>query len=200
MSSRASSNWITFMDVMFTMAAVFLFLVIVALPHINEEAKESNRTDVPAGNISVVATWPEGDTDVDLWVVGPAEPRPVGYSNANGLVWNLLRDDLGTKPDATALNMENAFARGIVSGRYTVNLHCYRCPQLPVPVDIEIRANTDGGAGGKGGASKILVTTKVVLTKQGQEKTAIDFRMNEAGVIDPDSMNSIFIPLRSATK
>ncbi len=184
----------------FCMAGVYVFLTVVALPFINERAKNGEPGDVPPGNVSVVATWPPGDIDVDLWVYGPGEMRPVGYSNANGMVWNLLRDDLGANPDATPLNMENAFARGIVPGRYTINLHCYRCPQVPVPVDIEVRASTDGSAGGKSGTSKILVTTKVVLTKQGQEKTAIDFKMDGAGVIAADSMNSILQSLRSATK
>lgn len=199
MSSRSHNNLTTFLDMLFTMGGVFLYMVMVALPHINEQSKQSSLTDVPAGNISVVATWPEGDTDVDLWVYGTAEMAPVGYSNANGAVWNLLRDDLGTQPDATPLNMENAFSRGIIPGEITINAHCYRCPQLPVPVDIEVRANPTG-AGGKSGASKILVTTKVMLTKQGQEKTAIDFKIDGAGVLDRESMNNILKPLRSKDK
>lgn len=199
MSARSNAQ-VTFTDMIFIMAAAFLTIAVIALLHINDPAKPGEPGEDPPGNITITATWPEGDTDVDLWIFGPAEMAPIGYSNANGLVWNLLRDDLGTKPDATAINMENAFARGIIAGQYTVNLHCYRCPQLPVPVDIEIRANKDGGAGGKGGASKILVTTKVILNQLGQEKTAIDFKMDDNAVIDDASMNNVFQPLRSKGK
>jgi hypothetical protein len=197
--SASSNTQTVFSDFTFIMAAIFVVTTIVALLHINDPSQQGKPGDVPPGNVSVVATWPAGDTDVDLWVFGPAEMAPVGYSNANGLVWNLLRDDLGTQPDATPLNMENAFARGVIPGRYTVNLHCFRCPQLPVPVDIEIRSNADG-AGGKGGASKILVSTQVILTKQGQEKTAIDFKMDANAVIDDASMNNVFQNLRSKGK
>lgn len=200
MSSRSENGTTMFLDVVFNMAGVFLCLTMLAIPFINEKATDGEPGDVPPGNIQILATWPEGDTDVDLWVFGPGELRPVGYSNANGLVWNLLRDDLGLQPDATSINMENTFARGILPGRLTINAHCYRCPQLPVPVNIEVRANKDGAAGGKSGSSTILVTTKVMLTRQGEEKTAIDFKMNAAAEIDDASMNNIFQPLRNAAK
>jgi hypothetical protein len=151
----------------------------------------------PPGNLTVYAAWPAGDTDVDLWVVGPAEPVPVGYSNKSGVIWNLLRDDLGLMPDATALNFENAYTRGVVAGEYTLNLHCFRCPQLPVPVDVIVSIND--GKDGKS-SSRTILTSKVELTRQGQEKTVVTFKMDKDGNVDKASMNNVFRPLRSAKK
>lgn len=191
-------NLTLFRDVLLNMVLVLVVLVVLMLPHLNPPASE--RQSEPPGNLIVSITWPEGNTDIDLWLDGPAEPAPVGYSNKGGLVWNLLRDDLGNGPDATPLNYENAFTRGIVPGEYSVGLHCYRCPTLPVPVDVEISLNKDAGKKGEKSPTKILVTTKVELTRQGQERTAINFKMDGEGNIDPASMNSVFKPLRSAKK
>lgn len=192
-------NGIAFRDILMnTLLGVFSILVaVIAMIKMEQQAKA---TAEPPGNLIVSITWPEGNTDVDLWLDGPAEPAPVGYSNKGGLVWNLLRDDLGNGPDATPLNYENAFTRGIVPGEYSVGLHCYRCPTLPVPVDVEISLNKDAGKKGEKSPTKILVTTKVELTRQGQERTAINFKLDADGNIDPESMNSVFKPLRSAKK
>lgn len=146
----------------------------------------------PPGNMAVSIVWPVGNTDVDLWVIGPGEKNAVGYSNKGGVLFNLLRDDLGAVPDATGINYENAYTRGIVPGDYTINVHCYRCPSLPIDVDVEISLNTGDGKG-----MKQLVTTRVNLIHDGQEKTAISFKMTKEGDIVPDSMNAVFRPLRS---
>src|SRR3546814_21118968 len=116
-------------------------LIVLILPHLNPPAS-AKQAGAP-GNLIVHVSWPEGDADVDLWLDGPAEPVPVGYSNKGGVLWNLLRDDLGTKPDATPLNYENAFTRGVVPGEYTINVHCFRCPTTPVQVDVEISLKPD---------------------------------------------------------
>src|SRR3546814_3333786 len=105
-------NDILFRDALFIMVLIQYILIVLMLPHLNPPA--SAKQADPPGNLIVHVSWPEGDADVDLWLDGPAEPVPVGYSNKGGVLWNLLRDDLGTKPDATPLNYENAFTRGVV--------------------------------------------------------------------------------------
>lgn len=191
-------NLTLFRDVLLNMVLVLVVLVVLMLPHLNPPASEKQSD--PPGNLIVHITWPPGDTDVDLWIDGPAEPAPIGYSNKNGVLWNLLRDDLGTMPDASEFNYENAYTRGVVPGEYSINAHCYRCPTLPIPVDVEVSLNSDAGKTGAKTASKILVTTKIELTRQGQERTAINFKLDADGNIDPESMNSVFKPLRSAKK
>lgn len=182
-------------DILFGMVFLLLALIVALLALINPPAEEAKAE--PPGNLIVAISWPEGNTDVDLWVDGPGEPVPVGYSNKGGVLWNLLRDDLGASPDASPLNYENAFTRGIVKGNYTVNVHCFRCPQVPVPVDVEVSLNT--GEPGKG-SLKRLVTTTVELRATGQERTAIDFAITAEGRVIPESMNSIQQPLRSMGK
>lgn len=191
-------NHVLFRDTLLNMLLMLVVIVALILPHLNPPA--SSKQAEPPGNLIVHITWPEGNTDVDIWLMGPGEPVPVGYSNKGGRLWNLLRDDLGNATDATDLNYENAFTRGVIPGRYTINAHCYRCAALPVKVDLEISLNKDAGKAGAKAASRVILTTSLDLTQNGQERTAIDFVMDADGNIDPASMNSVFKPLRSAKK
>ena len=105
-------NRTTFRDLLMIMLLGFVFMIIAMVPHLNPPATEDDAE--PPGNVIAHITWPEGNTDVDMWVTGPGELVPVGYSNKGGLLWNLLRDDLGHNgTDATDLNFENAFSRWI---------------------------------------------------------------------------------------
>lgn len=178
------------------MLLFFLVIVVWMLPLIRDESKSADG-QTPPGNITVMATWPEGDTDIDLWVTGPGEPNAIGYSNKGGLLWNLLRDDLGTMPDLTGLNFENAYSRGAPAGEWIINLHCFRCPVLPQKVNIEV-GSSKAATGGKG--SLVLATSTVTLTANGQEKTAIRFRLDAKGDLIPGSINGLFKPLRSGQK
>lgn len=187
----------TFRDLLMIMLLGFVFIIVAMIPHLNPPASNSNAE--PPGNVVVHITWPSGDTDVDLWTYGPGEVRPVGYSNQGGLLWNLLRDDLGDSPDATPLNYENAYTRGITPGEYIVNVHCYRCPVTPVPVDVEVSVKRLNAVAAKQGMI-ILATTRAVLHSTGEELTAIRFKLTADGKLVPGSMNHVFRPLRSATK
>lgn len=190
---------IGYRDVLMNMLGVVTTMLVALLVMVTvEKVKESDGTSTPPGNVIAHLLYPEGNTDIDLWVDGPGELVPVGYSNKGGLLWNLLRDDLGTQPDATGINYEDAFTRGVVPGEYTVNAHCYRCPVLPQLVHVEVSINT--GDPGEKTPLKVLVTTSINLTQEGQERTAIRFYLNEDGTIKPGSMNSVFKPLRSAKK
>jgi len=191
---KRSSGSIIYRDMISLLLLGFVAMVILMLPFLNPPAKDAAAD--PPGNLIIAITWPAGNTDVDLWVMGPGEVRPVGYSNKGGILFNLLRDDLGNMPDATPLNYENSFTRGIVAGEYIVNSHCFRCSILPVRVDVEISVNT--GAPGKSSLRSIATTT-IMLNRNGEEKTALRFRLTADGKLVPDSMNSVFRPLRSAT-
>ena len=188
--ARASDT--VFRDFTLLMVLGFVAMVIWLLPHVNPPASQSDAE--PPGNVIIAITWPEGDTDIDLWVTGPGEMAPVGYSNKGGVLFNLLRDDLGRLPDATALNYENAYSRGVVKGEYIVNVHCYRCAVVPQQVDVE--ASINDGTSGKG--SRMIATTSLQLAANGQERTALRFRLDAAGKLVADSLNSVFRPLRSA--
>lgn len=187
-----------FRDVLFNISLILVVILtmIMVIMKVSDSKESAQAGEKSPGSISVHATWPTGPTDVDLWVFGAGEARPVGYSNQGGAIWNLLRDDLGTSTDATDANFETAYARGIVPGEVTVNLHCYRCPKLPVPVDVEIRETGMSG----NTTSRVLFTSKVVLKREGEEKTVANFKINLHGNMDWSSLNRIYKPLRSAKK
>jgi hypothetical protein len=186
-------NATLYRDVLFNVLFAFFVLTVLMLPNLNPPAEKAKAE--PPGNIIVHITWPPGNTDVDLWVDGPGELVPVGYSNQGGILWNLLRDDLGTVPDATGINYENAYSRGVVPGDYTINVHCYRCRQLPVPVDIELSLAPDAGGSTKMRA-EVVATSRVELRAAGQERTALRFRIDPDGGVDPASFSTVFKPLR----
>lgn len=185
-------NSIVFRDLLLLLLLGFLAMVVWMLPHINPPALDANSE--PPGNVVAHITWPEGNNDVDMWMDGPGEMQPVGYSNKGGLLWNLLRDDLGESPDATPLNYENAFTRGITPGEYIINVHCYRCPVVPVPVQVEVSVKTEDG---NKSSMKIVATTSVVLGMNGEELTALRFELTREGDLIAGSMNHVFRPLRA---
>jgi hypothetical protein len=185
------SSGVIFRDFSMLMVMGFFAMVVWLLPHVNPPAENAEAD--PPGNLIVAITWPAGDTDIDLWITGPGEIKPVGYSNKGGVLFNLLRDDLGNMPDATPLNFEHAYSRGVTPGEYIVNVHCYRCYVVPQRVDVEISFND--GLPGKG--MKRIATTSLELTANGQEKTALRFELDAAGNLVPDSMNAVFRPLRA---
>jgi hypothetical protein len=160
-------------------------LLLVMLLLINPPAKLDAGTN-PPGNMIVSIAWPEGATDVDLWVRGPGEQKAVGYSNRGGTLFNLLRDDLGTANDAMPSNYENAYSRGLPAGRYVINAHCFTCSG-PVRVSVEVRMNIDGG-------QPVLLYSGIIELRPGQERTAIQFRLTEARNVY--GANNVYEPLR----
>ena len=183
-----------FRDMLFLMVMGFAFLVIWMLPFINPPTVQ-DETD-PPGNMVVVMEWPPGAVDVDLWVTGPGEPKPVGYSRKSGVLWNLLRDDLGTTPDATPSNFENAFTRGLVPGEYIINVHCYRCPYGDVPVTVEVSIKKPDTLVGQH-TIKVVAYTEMMVSHH-EEVTAIRFVLDDNGNIIRSSINHIYRGLRSA--
>lgn len=179
----------------------FLVICIMMVPHLNDisKAKSQDAAVDPPGNVIVEARWPDAlNADVDLWVKAPGDV-PVGYSNKGGLIFNLLRDDLGTQADPLKINMETSYSRGIPPGEYIVNLHLYRNPSntYPVPVTVAVRCSP----GLKDGPpSKNIIDTEVDLVREGQEYTALRFKLDEACNLVPGSVNNVFRPLRSGGK
>lgn len=184
---RASS--ISFRDVMLAFNAVLSAAILFVLPNINPPAKNNPDALPPPGSIAVLACWPEGAIDVDLWVTGPGQDKATGYPPGvkSGKVWALLRDDLGTFGDDGPANCESAFARVTPDGRYVINLHAYSVPADGVVVHVEASLN------GK------LLTSQNVQLRPKQERTVAQFRLAGGRVVE-GSMNSVFQPLRSAGK
>ena len=186
-----------FRDVVMLALAGFVSLVLLMLPHLNPKADAATNPSEPPGNVIVEIRWPDTiGSDVDLWVQAPGDV-PVGYSNKGGALFNLLRDDLGDVLDATLLNYEIAFSRGLTAGEYTVNVHLYRDSQhvLPIPVTVVVSSKSDGSQ-----FAHQILSTKVELAREGEELTALRFRLDGDGRLEPGSVHNLYKPLRAAGK
>ncbi len=183
-----------FRDVIMLALMGFVVIVVLLLPHINPSKMKQNIDVNPPGNVIVEIRWPDIlDTDVDLWVQGPGDV-PVGYSNKGGVLFNLLRDDIGHQGDVSKVNYENSFSRGIVEGEYIVNLHLYRDGSGALPFDVivvvSVKENLDAN-------TKQILTRTVELTSVGQELTVLRFELDKDGILDAESVHDIHKKLRS---
>ena len=185
---------IVFRDLIMLTLSGFVTVAVLLLPHIGESrAKTAAETAEPPGNVMVEARWPDQlDTDVDLWVQAPGDV-PVGYSNKGGAVFNLLRDDLGELADATRMNYEVSYARGMPAGEYTVNVHLYRNTSQATRVPVTVVASVKKSAHE---SSRQILASTVELKREGQELTVFRFRLDAAGDLVAGSVSTLQRPLR----
>jgi len=185
---------IVFRDLIMLTLSGFVTIAVLLLPHIGESrAKTASESAALPGNVMIEARWPDNlDTDVDLWVQAPGDV-PVGYSNKGGAVFNLLRDDLGEIADATRMNYEVSYARGLPAGEYTVNLHLYRnsthAGRVPVTVVASVKRSPQE-------SSRQILASTVELTREGQELTVFRFRLDGSGDLVAGSVSTLQRPLR----
>jgi hypothetical protein len=187
-------NGTVFRDVITLALCGFVAIVILLLPHLapKNPAEAQAAASVP-GNIMIEARWDDSlDSDIDLWVQAPGDV-PVGYSNKSGLIFNLLRDDLGRNADPTQLNYEVSYSRGIPPGEYAVNLHMYRNKSRVTPVKVTVVTSVKRP--GSESARQVLAST-VELTAENQETTVYRFKLDENGDLASDSLNSLPKSLR----
>lgn len=182
----------TFLDTILLALAGFVCVAILLLPHINPKVVNQGDGVTTQEGVTLEITWDEEmDVDVDLWVQAPGD-RPIGYSNKGGLVCNLLRDDLGHLADPLKINHEETVCRGIVPDQlYIVNAHAFRGANV-WPVEVRMQATTKTPKG----YSIQAFTTVGRLDRVGEEITLIAFKLSENGILDPDSVNTIYRPLR----
>jgi len=187
-------NGTVFRDVITLALCGFVAIVILLLPHLapKNPAEAQAAASVP-GNIMIEARWDDSlDSDIDLWVQAPGDV-PVGYSNKSGLIFNLLRDDLGRNADPTQLNYEVSYSRGIPPGEYAVNLHMYRNKSRVTPVKVTVVTSVKRP--GSESARQVLASI-VELTAENQETTVYRFKLDENGDLASDSVNSLPKSLR----
>ena len=184
------------LDLVMLMLFGFVAIVVLLLPFINPVAKKAQDDIIPPGNIMVEVIWPnEINADVDTWCHAPGDV-PVGYSNKGGIVFNLLRDDLGSYMDPAPANMEQCYSRGIMPGEYTVNLHLFSNASgiFPVPVTVIISVKKSSNKE----LMRVAPPFSVLLYRTGEEITVVRFSLDAEGNGIPGSMHSLFKPLRSA--
>lgn len=175
----------------FFIIVIVCLVAILATMRIEEQKKTDALDSPPLGQISSMIMWPEGNNDIDMWLMGPDQDKAVGYSNKSGMTWDLLRDDMGNANDKFPANIENGSVRNIIPGEYTINVHYYRSEKgEPVTVNLELVVWK--------GDVKQVYTKEIVLYKEGQEITAINFRIDENYQVQ--DVNQVYIPLREDTR
>lgn len=187
---RRDSNSIAWRDILISINLMVSVSLGIVLFSINPPAASGDPANQP-GNMSVSIAWPEGPTDVDLWVLAPGDAKAVGYSRRSGSTFNLLRDDLGTTSDTMPFNREDAYSRGLPDGEYVINLHAYRAHIYPVSVSVEVRV------GAFGGDARLILEERVDLVSQGQELTVARFHVKDGAVVW-GTMNRVFLGIRGA--
>jgi len=184
---------VSFRDMLFLLVFAYLVIGAVALAHVRKQQEETSGA-TPPGAVIVDLRWDEKvDADVDLWVEGPGDV-PVGYSNKAGMIFNLLRDDLGHSGDPNSMNYEVAYGRGRWPGEYTVNAHLYRSADSRLPVKVMAKVDMQT----REGQVKNLMQSAVELTHVGQEATIFRFRLDDKGELVQGSLNRLHKELRSA--
>ena len=178
MNEETAEDDVVFRDVIFLALAGFVAIVLVLLPHINPPTR-TEETKSP-GAVAAELTWPaDCDTDVDLWVKAPGD-EPVGFRRKNGLVGDLLRDDLGDHNDLSGVNIEFFYARVAVPGDWVVNVQLWRiyaCPG-PIPARVTVYLRLKDGKRGD-----TIFTGIVPLLTTNEEATAIRFTLDEHGAV-----------------
>ena len=183
-----------FRDVIMLALAGFMAMVLLLLPHLNPPGEQARADTQPPGNVIIEATWPKDlDTDVDLWVQAPGD-HPVGYANKSGLIFNLLRDDLGHRSDVSGINYEVSYSRGMPAGEYVVNLHLYRnvagVQPIPVTVVASVKPTENDSA-------RQILASDVELRREGEELTVYRFELDEDGELVPGSVHNLHYALRN---
>lgn len=179
------------------LGALALALIILAF-HINPPKNEDAENERSRGNVRVEVVWDKDtNVDIDTWVKAPGD-TPVGYSNLNGRVFNLVRDDLGSYADLTEMNYEVAFSRGIPAGEWVINLHWFSNAQgaVEVPVKVLITMKKDDADQSKGSPLTIM-SKHVVLRRVGQELTIIRFTTDKERNVDTNSFSTDLMMIRA---
>ena len=187
-----------FRDALMGVLGALVVAIIILVFHINDPKKKDEENERARGNVRVEVIWDQNtNVDIDTCVQAPGD-TPVGYSNLNGRVFNLVRDDLGTYADLTEMNYEVAFSRGIPVGEWTINLHWYSNSQgaVEVPVKVLITMKKDDGEVSKT-APLTIMSKHVILKRVGQEVTVIRFTTDEEHNVDTTSFTTNLKALRA---
>jgi hypothetical protein len=193
-AAQDSRMWrIVFTDMTLLLLLTLVTVIVVLLKYFHPPGEEADAYD-PPGSLIADIRWPgDRDVDVDLWVK-PPKGGAIGYSRKGSEVMDLLRDDLGHLDDIGALHMETAFSRTLPPGEWIVNVQIYnlRDHAGPVPIDVTVRRKHPN----EDRAIDRIAEKRVVLSDQNEEKTAVRFRLDKAGLVVPNSINDRCVQIR----
>jgi len=170
-----------FIDLLFNALLGFTFLFLVAIMFMNPEAK-SGIID-PKAEYIITVTWPDKNpNDIDTWVETP-DGNVIWFRNPESGLIHLDRDDRGNVNDTirvdgkeiiNPLNQEVVTIRGTVKGEYVVNTHYY-ASKNNTPVDVTVKVEKVNPK------LEVVYYDTHTLQEEGDEKTALRFKINRQG-------------------
>ncbi len=169
----------SFLDLLFNMLLAFTCLFVLAFALINQNKK----TPESKAAYLITFVWNKDlDNDVDAYVEDP-EGNLVCFGRREDGLMHLDRDDLGHRNDivetkfgkiAYSENKEIVTLRGTSSGEYCVNVHAYNFNDAkPTEVTVQLEKVSPNYS--------VLIQRKIILEKNGDEKTAFRFKLNGKG-------------------
>lgn len=200
MDKRRYHSPFGFTDLLFNLLIGITFLFILAFILI-KPSEEAKKIETKAEYL-ITLEWPDHHNgDVDLWVQDPYGAK-IGFASQEKNVTSLERDDLGSATDThkdrygnvvyNPVNREVITVRGIQEGEWVVNVHYYGSRPIPeghvsgqitppyedrtkIPVEVEVKVIKLNPS------YQTLITKKIVLTFQGEERTMARFILDKEG-------------------
>src|SRR5262249_49087412 len=129
------------------------------------------------GSYAIVAKWPPGQSDVDLYVRDP-QGNLCYFHHAQAGQMQLEHDDLGTAGTnygAGHANVERTVIRGTSAGQYVVGTNLFQLRQKTgrIPISVELW-NLQGN-------DRILKARTVYVARTGDQRTPFRFDVDTAG-------------------
>jgi hypothetical protein len=176
---------------LFKALQVVAFLFFLALIAMNP--KSDGKPLVRKAEFMITMAWPDmHPDDVDLYVQDPTDAL-VWYNQRTVGFMSLERDDRGETNDFIRVNGQKMWSpirqeivsiRGILPGKYTVNVHLYQhTAKAPVPVSVTVEKLNPGVS--------VIYYDTIDLDHTDQEKTAVCFTLADDGSVVRTSSTQI---------
>jgi hypothetical protein len=184
-------------DTIVALFAFFFLLFILQALLPNMQNQEQISKSWVNGDLCATLNWSnDRNVDLDIWGNAPNETKPVGYSHMHGANLDLFRDVIGFTNNPAHINEEIMCARQVVPGEYTFNAHYFNNWEPLNKTSVQARITVTYH---KEGEKDVILSGTFDLV-EGEEKTMIDFLVDENLNIVEKSINTQQIYLRSEGK
>ena len=184
-------TFVPFTDILFNALLGFSVMLFIAFALIRPDAKAGN-VDVKAEFI-ITVTWPDNDAnDIDTYVEDPLGNIVWYHAPQKGFM-SLDRDDRGNYLDTITvngqtvsdpLNQETVSIRRNIPGEYVVNVYRFTDP-VPGPVPVKVKVEKINPK------VSVIYYDTIVLTRKGDERTALRFSIDDAGNVTSTNSRQI---------
>lgn len=185
MNKRRDTLSVGFVDMVFNIAFGFIVLFVLAFILISLKKTEDSGKVTPKAEFMLEMVWnSDSDDDIDIHVKDPLGTVVNFRTRQSGIMY-LDKDDLGHRSDTIQMpdgstkiipvNKEVVTIRGVVPGRYVVNVHFYgKKTEGDYVNDVMVTLI-------KLNPYSNVVTVNRVLDEPGQELTAFSFVLDDKG-------------------